>query len=74
MKIVVLRQKLVCLFMLNIEALPYLVPSVVKMQLPLHVARNSIYERLKTTEVKTRINTLNKMIQLRNWNYDKEQL
>ena len=54
--------RLVCLFMLNIEALPYLVSSVAKIQLLLHVARNSIYEKLKTAEVKTRINIPNKIV------------
>jgi len=54
--------RLVCLFLLNIEALPYLVPSVAKMQLLLHVARNSIYEKLKTAEVKLRINVPSKII------------
>jgi hypothetical protein len=58
--------------MLNIGALPYLVPSVAKTQLLLHVARNSIYEKLKTAEVKTQINIQNKIIPLRSWTKDKE--
>jgi hypothetical protein len=70
--IAVLSQTLVCLFVLNIEALPCLVPSVARMQAQLHAARNSIYEKLKTAEVKTRVNIANNVIQLRSWNYDKE--
>jgi len=58
--------------MLNIEALHYLVSSFAEIWLQLHVTRNSIYEKLKRAEVKTQINIPNKIIQLRNWNYDKE--